>query len=374
MPQQQQIIALVDGVNFYASVERAFRADLDDTPIIVLSNNDGAIVTANEKAKRIGLTRGMPFFRVRSLVERHEVAVFSSNYALYQNVSDRLMRCLASFAEVRDGIKQQEIYSIDECYLHLSPLEGESIVDLARRMQAEALRATGVPVRVGIGSTKVRAKVAALLAKRDPSSAGFVSLLDYGPEALLQVLETISVEDIWGLGKRSCDKLRLRRIATGRALYEADPAWVRRFLSVTGQRIVYELRGVSCLPLEVQERPKQEIVVARFFGTPIEREADLAEAVAHYAAWAAEKLRAQGSVTGHLTVFVSSSRFEPPSSLYAASAGTRLLFPTNFTPDLFAAAHRVLREVYRPGVRYQRAGVVLRALGSQEVLQADLFG
>jgi len=247
-------------------------------------------------------------------------------------------------------------------------------METARRMQAEVLRATGVPVRVGIGSTKVLSKVAAVLAKRDPSSTGVVSLLDYGPEALLQVLETISVEEVWGLGKRSCDQLRLRRIATGRALSEADPAWVRRFLSVTGQRIVYELRGVSCLPLEVNARPKQEIVVARSFGRPIEREADLAEAVAHYVAWAAEKLRGQGSVAGDLRVFVSTSRFEPPPSQYAANAGTHLLFPTNFTADLIAAAHRVLQEVYRPGVRYQRAGVVLRALGSQEVLQADLFG
>ncbi len=369
-----QIIALVDCANFYVSVERAFAAGLAQRPAVVLSNNDGNIVAASSEAKALGLTRGMPAFRARPLIERHGVAVYSSNYALYQNVSDRVMRVLASFAEVRDGVLQQEIYSIDECFLSLAHVPPEKLLDAARQMQTEVLRATSIPVRIGIGPSKVLAKIAAEVAKRDPARGEVVNVLGASAQEMEEILASIRVQDVWGIGQRFATWLQLRGIWTAKALRDADPVRIRRGLHVVGQRIVYELRGVSCLPLEVAAKPKQGIMTARSFGRTLERQEELAEAVAFFTARAAEKLRRQGSVARRISVWVSTNRFDTEAAQYSASLSTRLAFPTNFTPDLMAAVTSILEQVFQPGYRYKRAGVYLSEISSQEVLQADLFG
>lgn len=254
---RRQVIALVDCANFYISVERSFDALLHNRPVVVLSNNDGNLVASSEEAKRLGLVRGLPYFQVRQLIRQHQVAVYSSNYVIYNDVSDRIMNILASYAEERAGIRQQEIYSIDECFLSFSHVAPDRLLEYARIAQARVLRATGIPVRIGIGPTKTISKIALEVGKQDSTYNGVVNLADTKDQELTSILEQIAIEDIWGLNKKSCAKLRSYSITTAKDFRDADAAWIRRLLNVTRQRLVYELRGMSCIPLDIGSRPKR---------------------------------------------------------------------------------------------------------------------
>jgi len=316
----------------------------------------------------------MAYHQCRSLIQEHRVAVFSSNFALYQDLSDRIMTLLSDFALVYEGVRQQERYSIDECFLDVSHVPVEQLLDYARRMQETVLHATGIPVRIGIAPTKILAKVAAEIAKREPARDNVMSLADLPEQELDNILETIVVEDIWSIGKRRAQILEAQEIFTAEILKYTPPSRGRHLLGVIGERIIYELRGLSCIPLEVVNKPKQAILVSRSFGRPIEHKQELAEAVAHYTALAAQKLRHQESVAASLSLFISTNRFDREATPYANGASQHLLFATDFTPDLIAIAQALLQQVYRPGIRYHRAGVYLAEIGSCHVIQTDLFG
>ena len=262
---RHHIIALVDCISFYTSVERVFDASLQDKAVIVLSNNDGTIVAASSEAKAIGLKRGMPYFQCRAIIKRHAVAVYSSNYTLYQNMSDRVMRLLADFAQVQGGIRQQEIYSIDECFLDLSHVAPEEVVTYAQRIRAHILQKTGIPVRLGIASTRVLAKVAAQVAKMDLTSGDVVNLITLSEQERDAILATIDVHDIWGIGKQFAQKLEKEYIFTAEMYKYLPPGRARKLLGVVGERIALELRGISCLPLETHPKPKKQICVSRSF-------------------------------------------------------------------------------------------------------------
>jgi len=371
---RQQMIALVDCVSFYANVERQFHAALENRPIIVLSNNDGNIVSLSPEARALGFKRGMAYHQCRNLIREHRVAVFSSNFALYQDLSDRIMTLLGDFAVVHDGVQQQERYSIDECFLDVSHVPVELLLDYAHHMQATILHATGLPVRIGIAPTKVLAKVAAEIAKREPARGDVVSLAGLPEQELDGILETMGVEDLWTIGKRRAQVLEAQEIFTAEILKYTLPGRARYLLGVIGERIVYELRGLSCIPLETASKPKQGILVSRSFGRPIQDQQELAEAIAHYAALAAVKLRRQESVASVLSLFISTNHFDTEGIPYANGASQHLPFATDFTPELIAVAHALLQQMYRPGIRYHRAGVYLAEIGPRHVIQPDLFG
>lgn len=365
-----QVLALVDCSNFYVSVERVFRADLQGRPVIVLSNNDGCVVAASQEAKALGITRGAPIFQYRELIEQHQITLFSSNFPLYQSISDRIVRVLARFA----FNERIESYSIDESFLDLSHIAPDELPAYGRRIRETIQQYIGIPVRVGIAPTKVLCKVALEQAKRHKEHEDVVSLVGSSDEALDALLETISVGDVWGIGPRSERVLHRKGIFTARALRAAEPRWIRRRLRVVGERIVYELRGLPCLPLELVTKPRKHLLSSQSFGRQVESLEELHEAVAHYTARAAEKLRAQGSTAGHISIFIHTNYFDADASQYASSSGRHLLFPSAFTPELIAIAQDLASEIYRAGYAYKKAGVLLSAIRPREIVQPDLFG
>lgn len=364
------IIAHVDCASFYASVERVFHAGLQKRPVIVLSNGDGCVVAASEEAKALGVVRGTPLFRIKKLVEEHDIALYSSNYVLYQDFSDRIMALLSAFAH--HG--RREVYSIDESFIDVSHIPPGQLMDYGKAIIAHILRVTGIPVRVGFGRSKTQAKLAAHLAKRDPAGPGVVDLVSMASDVFDAILATVSVEDIWNVGTKTSAKLQIRKIITAKDLRDADPQWIRRFLHVVGERTVYELRGIVCLPLELDPHPKKGIVVARSFGRAIESPEELAEALCHYLAVAAAKMRRQASAARFISVYILTNPFDESTPQYANSASRQLPFHSAFPPDFFPIIQDLLAGIYRPGHRYKRAGIFLSDIRPASITQSDLFG
>ena len=360
----RHVFACVDCNNFYVSCERVFDPRLARRPVVVLSNNDGCVISRSEEAKALGVRMGAPYFRVRSLCEREGVAVLSSNYALYGDVSRRVMETLAGFSP---GL---ELYSIDEAFLNLSHLAGDALTELAREMRARVARWTGVPVSVGVAPTKTLAKLAATVAKRSAKSRGVVNLLDERHAA--SALERTAVGDVWNVGPSLARRLIGAGVETAAQLRAADErAWRRRGGVAVG-RIIMELRGVSCLPLALARPARKSAVCSRSFGRPVESLAELREAVATYASRAAEKIRRERLAAGALAVFVSTGRFGGAPQ-YINNAVIALPVATNYTPELIAGARRGVERIYREGFRYKKAGVMLLDLVPAAPAQGAMF-
>ncbi|MFQ5570972.1 MAG: Y-family DNA polymerase [Rhodothermales bacterium] len=354
--------ALIDCNNFYVSCERVFDPSLEGVPVAVLSNNDGCVIARSEEVKALGVKTGVPHFKVRRLFEQHRVRVLSSNYALYGDLSGRVMQTLRRCAPA------VEVYSIDEAFLHL-PDVGTA------RVQAQAARArvrqwTGIPTSIGIGSTKTLAKIAHRFAKRHPEYGGVFDLTHRRDvDALLGL---VAVEDVWGVGRQYAKLLRGHGIETARALRDADERWIRQRMTVVGVRLVYELRGVSCLPLEQVGGAKKGITSSRSFGSVVEKLEGLRQAVASNVTRAAEKLRSQGSVAGLVTVFITTKAYGRGPH-YTNSRTVVLPEATAYTPVLIGYAHRGLASIYRAGYRYKKAGVIMSGIHGSEERQRDLF-
>ena len=360
----EKLYFLVDCNNFYVSCERVFRPSLLGRPVVVLSNNDGNVVARSDEVKRMGLPFGAPFFRVRELARREGVAVFSSNYTLYGDMSRRVMECLARFSP------EMEIYSIDEAFLAVGGAAGDPR-EYGRLVRDTVRRWTGIPVSVGIARTKTLAKMAARCAKRDPASGGVLDLADGA--RVEERLAAAGAGEVWGVGERYRLLLERHGIRTALELRDAPDRWVRRHMTVTGLRTVWELRGVPCLPLEELPAPKKGIVSSRSFGRPVESLDELREAVASYTARAAEKLRGQGSAAGAIAVFLSTNRFRERDPQYSGGVSCRLPVPSSYTPRLLGAALQLLDRVYRRGYRYKKAGVMLYEIMPEGEAQLDLF-
>ena len=356
------VFALVDCNNFYVSCERVFDAALRGRPVVVLSNNDGCVISRSEEAKALGIRMGAPAFQARELIERHGVRVFSSNYALYGDMSARVMSVLGDFTP------EVEVYSIDEAFMTVEA-RGPSLEEHAREIRAKVYKWTGVPVTVGLGRTKTLAKLASTRAKH-AEGGGVLDLTD--ADALESALAASPVEEVWGVGRRYAKLLRGRGVGTALHLRDADLAWIRRNMTVVGARIVEELRGRSCLPLEVCPAPRKSATVSRSFGRAVETLEELREAVASFTSRAAEKLLKSGLVAGALTVFVSTSRFSP-EEFYADSATVELAFPTDACGELHAYAQACCARLYRPGLKFKKAGVTLTALAPASPLTARLY-
>lgn len=358
--------ALVDGNNFYVSCERVFRPDLEGVPVVVLSNNDGCVVSRSNEAKALGMKMGVPFFQIRPLVARHGIAVFSSNYELYGDMSARMMAVVGEFAP------RQEIYSIDETFLDLTGLR-EDPVALGHRIRQRVRRWVGLPVCVGIGPTKTLAKLANHVAKKRP---GYGGVFDFAavPEAEgARILNGLPVGEVWGVGRRLAARLAAEGITTVRALREASPEAIRRCYGQGLERTVRELNGIPCLEADDVRGPRKQIVCSRSFGSLLTRREELESALAHFATRAAEKLRQQGSVAEAIQVFLHTNPHRDGDRQHHPALVVPFPAPTDDTGAFIAACRSALAHLHRPGCRYMKAGVTLLGLVPRGRAAASLF-
>ena len=366
------IIALVDCNGFYAACEEVFRPDLARRPVVVLSNNDGCIVAMNRRAKNLGIPRGIPFFKARPTLEKEDAAVFSSNYALYADMSKRVMNLISR------RVPTTEPYSIDEAFLCLDHLP-ESPLDVCRSLRGEIRRGVGIPTSIGVAPTKVLAKIAGGIAKK--RADGIFSMGEVGPvggdfahvEDIDSILAETPVENVWGIASGLANRLTSRGITTALELKNLDDAWAKDRLTLTGLRIIWELRGIPSIAMEETLPPKKGIMSSKSFGRPVTDLNDLLEAVGDYTARAAAKLRAQGSVCRSVDVWLTTDRFKDGEKQYSAGTVVRLDEATDYLPDLVSAAGRGLRSLFRDGYRYKKAAVFLSGIEDKHGRQSDLF-
>ncbi len=358
------IFALVDCNNFYVSCERVFNPQLEGIPVIVLSNNDGCVIARSNEAKALGIGMAVPAFKCKDLIERHHIRVYSSNYTLYGDMSQRVMDTLTLFTP------EIEIYSIDEAFLSFIGFTSIDLTEYGRYIRKTVRQWTGIPVSIGIGPTKTLAKVANRIAKHMPHLEDVFDITDHPQHDRL--LNSIQVADIWGIGPRYAAFLERNGIHTALQLRDAPDRWIQKHLSVVGLRTVWELRGTPCIELDHAPPPKKGITCSRTFGRPVESLAELKEAIATYISRAAEKLRAQRSVASVIQVFLSTNPFtgEPH---YCNFANARLAEPTASTPELLRPAHRTLEKIFKPGYRYKKAGVILTGIVPGTETQLNLF-
>jgi DNA polymerase V len=360
-------VALVDGNNFYVSCERVFDPRLAGVPVVVLSNNDGCAVARSNEAKALGIKMGAPASTFRDLTRRHGIRVLSSNYALYGDMSRRVNAVLAGVAPA------VEVYSIDETFLGLAGFGPRDLRACAQDIRATVARWTGIPTCVGLGPTKTLAKLANRAAKTDPTFGGVCDLMD--ERVCGAVLRAFPAEEVWGVGPATAAKLARLGVATAAGLRDLPPKQARALGTVTLERTVLELRGLSCLDLELAAPPRKCLAVTRSFGRPVTTLDELREAVAAYATRAGEKLRAHGLVAGRLTAFFHTSAFrdEGPRRHHGQRM-TRLVPLTADTRVLVAAAGRCVAAAWRgPGFAYVKAGVLLDELCPQEAAPPSLF-
>ncbi len=356
--------ALVDCNNFYASCERVFDPRLAKLPVVVLSNNDGCIIARSEEAKVAGIRMGEPFFEQQELIDRHGIQVFSANFTLYGDMSNRVMETLKQFSP------QMEIYSIDEAFLSLSGTAGQ-IENCAREIRRTVRQWTGIPVTVGLGPTKTLAKAANKLAKRMPDSKGVLNL--FRDPALNDCLERLAVKDIWGVGFRYAKLLNRHGIHNARQLAGKSDRWIKQNMTVTGLRTVTELKGEPCIGLEHFTRPRKSLLTSRSFGKPIRDRIELGQAVASFTAASAEKLRRQGSAAAYVHVFIETSSFrdEPQYNNFFTQG---LPAASSYTPDLIKCAAGALDKIFKPGYNFKRAGVMFSGLVPDNQVQLDMEG
>lgn len=379
--QGRPLYALVDCNSFYVSCERVFRPDLVRRPVVVLSNNDGCIIARSAEAKALGIPMGAPWFKVRRHAESAGVTVFSSNYALYGDMSSRVMRVLERFCP------DVHVYSIDEAFMRLDSLTmppGMSPERYAACLRREVYRRTGIPVSVGLGCTKTLAKLANRLGKQQnagaramvPAAFRYAGVFNFGavtdPGVMDALLETLDVTDVWGVGARHAGRLRTWGIRTARALRDAPDDRVRRYMSVTGLHTVLELRGISCLPLDDAPPSRRSVVSSRSFGTLVTHKEHMLEAVTAYMTRAAEKLRREQLEAHCVGVMISTPR-HGGGPRYADSAQVQLAVPTSHTPQLIVRARALLESIWRDGYRYQKAGVMLSGLESAVSRQVSML-
>lgn len=367
--RSESVFALVDGNAFYVSCERVFNVTLRQRPVVVLSNNDGCVVARSEEAKALGVAMGAPYFQIQRAYERAGGVALSSNYTLYADLSSRMMSIIGEYSD------QQEVYSIDESFIDWTGFRHFNLDELAMQLRQQVNRWIGIPVGIGIGPTKTLAKLANRLAKRHPAfqDQGICNLTALPMPVVQAFLAATPSEDVWGIGSRWAAKLDNLGIRSALDLSQVEPAWLRKHVSVVLERTAWELRGVPCMPLEQSPPPKQQIISSRSFGKLVTDLPSLRQAVSHYMARAAEKLRQQGSQTQTLTVFLNTPPFHSQAPQYHPTVTVRLADPTDDTLRLCQAARMGLERIYRPGFRYQKAGVMLLHLEPRHQGQRSLF-
>ncbi len=360
-----KIFALVDCNCFYVSCERVFRPDLNNKPVVVLSNNDGCIVALSPEAKKAGLIRGAPFFKSEDIINRYGVTVFSSNYELYADLSNRVMDVLRSFAP------DVEVYSIDEGFIDLTGIDKGVLSGYAQKIRETVLRYTGIPVSIGIGETKTLAKLANDIAKKYKGYNGVFSIIEHPNKE--KIFKNFSVSDVWGIGRQYSIFLNRNNIKTVYDLINCDDHWIRKKMTVGGLYMVWELRGRSYHDIRPVAPSKKTIVSSRSFGQSISTKKELTESVGYHVTLAAEKLRSDNSVCSAVMVFITTNRFKKDTPQYANSIVSELDEPTSYTPDIIDKAVKGLDSIYRSGYEYKKLGIVLLKIREKTMIQRDLF-
>ena len=358
-----QVTALIDANNFYASCEQSLDPALIGRPVVVLSNNDGCIVARSAEARALGIAMGTPYFKAKRHLEQNNVVIRSSNYALYADMSQRLMSLLEG------QVEDLEIYSIDEAFARLSRPSDGNLRPWAQQLRTLARRNLGLPIAIGLGASKGQAKLANRLAKVVPAHAGLFDLdLCRDPD---RWLETISIEDVWGIGRKLAVWCRMRGVVNARELRDMPSGCLRAKAGVVGVRLQRELQGHACLPLDLQPSAKQETCVSRSFSHPITSLEELREAIATYVVRAAEKLRKQQQRTAALTIYTRTSPFIP--GFYSRAASTSLDLPSNDTRVLLEAALPLVERIFQPHRPLAKAGVLMQHLQGIDQLQQHLW-
>jgi DNA polymerase V len=362
-PVQQ--LALVDCNNFYVSCERLFRPDLAGVPMVVLSNNDGCVVSRSNESKALGIKMGQPWFECKELAEEHGILAFSSNYELYADLSNRVMKTLSDFSP------SQEVYSIDECFVDLTGIPRLREVSYAMRQRVGMW--VGMPVCVGIGPTKTLAKLANHVAKKHPRSKGVFNYNALTAEQKARLLAQLPVEEVWGVGRKLTNRLALHGIRTVLDLREAHVPTLRAEFGVVMEKIQRELQEVACIKLEEVQADKQQIISSRSFGGMVTELPVLKDALSTFVANACAKLRAQGSNVSVIQVFLQTNRFRKDLPQYMPSLAVPLPHPTNNTLEVNRWADYLCERMFKEGYQYKKAGIMLSEISPVTHQQGDLL-
>ncbi|MUH38066.1 Y-family DNA polymerase [Zobellia amurskyensis] len=360
------MIALVDCNSFYASCEQVFRPDLRHKPVVVLSNNDGCIIAANKEAKALtDIPMFQPIFKIRKLLDAHNVTYFSSNYTLYSDMSRRVMDTLQLFSPC------VEEYSIDESFVDLSHIKNQDLDELAHRMKNTIVKNTGIPVGVGIAKTKSLSKLANKFAKKIPSNNN-VYVVD-SEEKRVFLLQSLMVKDIWGIGKKHAMRLEAKNIKTALDFANMPVAWVRKEMTVIGERLWRELNNIHCLDLTLQPNAKKGIGTAKSFGFKLTDYSLIEEACSSYVAEVADLLRQQRSATSKIEISLQTNQHSAVDKQYRNKIVITLDTPTDSTAKLTKEALKGLKRIFKPGYRYKKVGVNLTQLVNRNEVQTNLF-
>ena len=361
---RDKVFALIDCNAFYVSCERVFNPKLNNKPVVALSNNDGCIISRSKEAKALGIKMGVPLFKVKDIVEKEKVVVFSSNYTLYADMSRRVMNIISSSSPYT------EIYSIDEAFVELSslPIDYESY---AHQLRQTILQHTGIPVSIGIASTKTLAKVANHKAKKDDSLNGVCSLVNYNN--IDQILELTEVGDVWGVGRRLSKKLINHGIHNAKLLKNCSDSWIRKMMSVNGLKTITELRGISCIPLEEYSMTRKSCCTTRSFGKLLTNLEDIEQAVTTFARRAAERIRSESLAASCVSVFVRTNPFDKKSAYYSNGASRTLSHPTHDSITIIETSLLLTKRIFKNNYQYKKAGVLLSGLCDESEIQETLF-
>jgi DNA polymerase V len=375
---------LIDCNNFYVSCERVFNPKLEGKPVVVLSNNDGCIVARSNEAKALKIDMGLPYFKIKDILVKHNVVVLSSNYSLYGDMSSRVMSILSEYSD------KIEIYSIDEAFLEIPDWSGKELYEFGLEIKARILMETGIPVSVGVAVNKTIAKVANELVKCDNKrdlkldkngnklESNYKGCLVLGCNRSVEqmdfFLDQLEVGDVWGVGRKYAKKFNSYGIKTAKDLKNTDLEWIKNQTNILGMQMIMELRGQKCFPLELNPVPKKSIVSSRSFGEPIITLESLQQAVAMHATKLGEKLRKQKSLTQNISVFIMNNRFQTESYYFGINSIT-LPEPSNYTPDLIKASFYILDKMFRKGLRYKKCGVMATTTitADDDQSEMDLF-
>lgn len=365
LPRSQQL-ALVDCNNFYVSCERLFRPDLLKVPLVVLSNNDGCVVSRSNEAKALGVKMGQPWFECQALAEQHGIVALSSNYALYADISNRVMGIVAAFSP------RHEVYSIDECFADLTGIP--QVRDVGYAIRERVGRWTGIPVCVGIGPTKTLAKLANHVAKKHPRSKGVFNYNALTEDQKTRLLQRIPVEDLWGVGRKLTQRLTRYGVRTVQDLRAAHVPTLRAEFGVVMEKIQRELQETPCIELQEVQPDRQQIMSSRSFGRMVTELPVLKDALSTFVANACAKLRAQNGHAAVIQVFLQTNRFRKDQPQYMPSLAVPLTYPTHDSLEVNRWAAYLCERMYKPGYQYKKAGVVLSEISPASHPQGDLLG
>jgi len=356
-------IALVDCNSFYVSCERLFNPSIAKKPVVVLSNNDGCVISRSAEAKILGIKMGEPYFKVEKIVKKNDVKIFSSNYSLYGDISRRVMRTLKQFSS------EIEIYSIDEAFLNLSSIKHENLLEYGYQIKKTVLKWTGIPTSIGIATTKTLSKAANHIAKKDLS--GVVNLIN--KKKIEEILKQIRINDVWGVGKQLTKFYIKNGLNTAYDLRNISTNWIKKNTNVLGSRTVMELQGIPCISLDSHEKKRKNCCVSRSFGRKVTKLEELKESITTHCLNAAEKIRNDNQTTKKITVFIRTSPFQKKNHYYANAKNIDLPIRTNDSIELIKQGLIGLKYIYKKGYRYQKSGIILSELKDITVYKKNLF-